>query len=168
MLSSISDWRTKVWCINNTNSHKLHQFLEACSQSRVEESSRIFLSPRCFGAEKCALGGGGIASRRRRGLIQILAWSDIVNHARKQPIRPPTHLFTLPLNGEDVSLLLCPGATSVSYFLPSRNKESARLDLVTPDPVSRFVLDLLSLLRRAYLLSLEVGRKALGNRCSLT
>ena len=65
-------------------------------------------------------------------------------------------------------LLFCPGATSVSYFLPSRNKESARLDLVTPDPVSRFVLDLLSLLRRAYLLSLEVGRKALGNRCSLT
>ena len=69
-----------------------------------------------------------------------------------------------------VCLLLCPAATSVSYFLPARYKESARCTrvawlfflLARAAPVSRFVLDLLSLLRRAYRLSLEVGQKNLG------
>ena len=43
------------------------------------------------------------------------------------------------------------------FFAVEKQRKCAPLSLVAPDPVSRFVLDLLSLLRRAYPLSLEVG-----------
>ena len=82
--------------------------------------------------------------------------------------RQPNYSPSLLLNAEDASLpaVLPRSDERLLFFADEKQRKCARVAsrprrTQRPDPVSRFVLDLLSLLRRAYRLSLEVGQKNL-------